>query len=298
MRAKVPIIFVRLLCTWYVQQSFCVKWGTMFSNSFNVTNGVRQGGILSPILFNFYLEDLSHILIKAGVGCFMNGQCFNHLFYADDCVLIGPSPRSLQVLLNLCEDFADRNELVYNEKKTKCMVFMPRKMNDLFVPDFKLKGATLNKVIKQKYLGVFLCENQMDDCDIQRQMKSIYGRGNMLIRKFKFCTEEVKIKLFKAYCNSFYCSQLWCKYKKESIRKLTTAYKRIYRNFIGLNYDTSISYHFVCNNVDAVDVVMRKLIFSLRSRVLESDNDLVSSIISSPFMYDLSLTKAWHERLF
>ena len=43
----------------------CVRWGNTFSDSFPVSNGVRQGGVLSPIVFTIYIGDLC----KLGVGC-------------------------------------------------------------------------------------------------------------------------------------------------------------------------------------------------------------------------------------
>ena len=47
---NVPLCFVRLLSFWYVRQRMVVKWGNCFSTYFSVSNGVRQGGILSPYL--------------------------------------------------------------------------------------------------------------------------------------------------------------------------------------------------------------------------------------------------------
>ena len=40
--------FVRLLVNWYTQQSMQIRWGRCYSSLFSVTNGVRQGSILSP----------------------------------------------------------------------------------------------------------------------------------------------------------------------------------------------------------------------------------------------------------
>ena len=37
----------------------CVRWGSSVSSKFTVYNGVRQGGILSPFLFNIYMDDMS-----------------------------------------------------------------------------------------------------------------------------------------------------------------------------------------------------------------------------------------------
>ena len=50
-RRRVPGYIVRLLAYWYSHQTMCVKWGNTMSGSFSVSNGVRQGGILSPYLF-------------------------------------------------------------------------------------------------------------------------------------------------------------------------------------------------------------------------------------------------------
>ena len=54
-----PGYIVRLLMFWYAHQTMCVRWGSSVSSKFTVSNGVRQGGILSPFLFNIYMDDLS-----------------------------------------------------------------------------------------------------------------------------------------------------------------------------------------------------------------------------------------------
>ena len=48
---KTPIVIVRILLFWYSKQCVCVKWGTCISDYFSISNGVRQGGILSTKLF-------------------------------------------------------------------------------------------------------------------------------------------------------------------------------------------------------------------------------------------------------
>lgn len=297
-KANVPVIFVRLLYVWYTTQNFCVKWGQKLSASFMVINGVRQGSILSPILFNFYLEDLSNELHDLKVGCHISDICCNHLFYADDCVLIAPSPNALQKLLNCCQKFADKNELVYNEKKTKCMVFKPNGFYDLHIPKFYLNNSMLNLVDKEKYLGVIVTEDQKDDCDIKRQIRSIYSRGNILIRRFKHCSDDVKLKLFRSYCNSLYCAQLWCQFKCETVRKLQTAYNRVFRNLMKLKQDISISAYCTTSNIDTLTVIWRKLIFSFRKRVLESNNTLISAIVNSLMFLDSRITRVWCKKLF
>ena len=45
-----------------------VKWGSTMPSKFQVTNGVRQGGVLSPLLFDVYVNELSVLLNKSGIG--------------------------------------------------------------------------------------------------------------------------------------------------------------------------------------------------------------------------------------
>ena len=67
-----------------------VRWGSVTSDPFLVTNGVRQGGILSPFLFNMYMNDLSLILNASGTGCRIGDSLINHLMYADDLIIFSP----------------------------------------------------------------------------------------------------------------------------------------------------------------------------------------------------------------
>ena len=86
----VPVILVRILCVWYRCQQLCIQWGKTKSSFFTISNGVRQGGILSPKLFSVYMDDLSNMLIGSGVGCYIDNVCVNHVFYADDLCLMPP----------------------------------------------------------------------------------------------------------------------------------------------------------------------------------------------------------------
>ena len=59
--------------------------------TFHCSNGIRQGGQLSPFLYNVYTDDLNHHLQATGVGCYVGGAWANSLIYADDMVLLAPT---------------------------------------------------------------------------------------------------------------------------------------------------------------------------------------------------------------
>ena len=65
----------------------CIRWGGTDSTSFNVSNSIRQGSILSPYLFKIYIDYLSVNLNACRVGCSVGNELINHLMYADDLVI-------------------------------------------------------------------------------------------------------------------------------------------------------------------------------------------------------------------
>ena len=100
-----------------------VKWGNDFSDSFRVSNGVRQGGVLNPYLFALYLDELSSKLMKIEAGCCIGDAVLNHIFFADDICLLCPSLNGLQELVNVCSSYAISHSIVFNCKKSVAVLF-------------------------------------------------------------------------------------------------------------------------------------------------------------------------------
>ena len=76
-----------------------VRWSGILSLGFHVANGVRQGGILSPYLFNVYIDDLSIALSACHTGSCVSNTIMNHFMYADDLVIFSPSSVGLRALI-------------------------------------------------------------------------------------------------------------------------------------------------------------------------------------------------------
>ena len=79
------------------------KFNGVRSDSWGVGNGVRQGGILSSLLFSFYINDILEMVTKMPVGCSLMGYKTNIICYADDIILLSPTACGLQIMLDkLC----------------------------------------------------------------------------------------------------------------------------------------------------------------------------------------------------
>ena len=198
---NVPLFVVKLLMFWYTKQDMKVRWGNTLSSSFQVGNGVKQGGILSPVLFNIYMDKLSITLNNTAIGGQIGGQLFNHLCYADDMCLISISSAGMQELLNVCHSYSIEHSLLYNGNKSYSLCFKPTSIK-FERPCFLLGEKIIPKVTQCKYLGVIISDHNCD-ADLKRQMRKFYTNANMLIRKFFKCSVDVKCYLFKTYCFSY-----------------------------------------------------------------------------------------------
>ena len=105
-----------------------------------------------------------------------------------------------------------------------------------------------------------------DDKDLNRQMRGIYVRGNSLLKRFTYCNNDVKIKLFKAYCTNVYCLSLWSKFSQHCHRKVKSAHNGIFRNFMNIERDDMVNF-MVNYGVKTFQEIDRILIFCFKSKI-------------------------------
>ena len=214
----VPIIIVRVLCFWYSMQELCIQWGNMRSSFFNISNRVRQSGILFPKLFFVNIDDLSNVLISSGVGCFLNNVCINH-----DLCLMAPCAIALQELLNICHRYSITADLNFNAMKSFCVAFTPKSFKLSFLKLY-INTAPIPYTDSLRYLEFIFTSNHRGGSDMLQQMRMLYARSNRLVRVFYFCSGNVLIELSKNFCGSFYCIYLLTHYNNASFSKIRVAY--------------------------------------------------------------------------
>ena len=121
-RQMCPLI-IRLLFNIYTSSEYFVKWNNFQSESFPITNGVKQGGVISPILFTLYTNSLIEKVRESKLGCHVGNKCAAIFVYADDIILLAPTRFAIQSLLTICENFATEFNLQFNPSKCKLMIF-------------------------------------------------------------------------------------------------------------------------------------------------------------------------------
>ena len=147
------------------------RWGAEVFRSFNVTNWVRQGNVLSPLVFSVYIDQLSYNQIAT--GCCVGDDCLNHLIYADDICCFSPSIEGLQELIDVCSDYAHTHEISFNFNKTVGVVFLSKEIKVHSTPSIFLSGTKMKFSDKVRYLGILINQCLLDDDDINRQVRML-----------------------------------------------------------------------------------------------------------------------------
>ncbi|XP_047036439.1 uncharacterized protein LOC124642170 [Helicoverpa zea] len=207
-------------------------------------------------------------------------------------VLLSPSISALRRLIKVCECYAEAHGLRYNTSKSELMVFKSGTKSYDTVPQVTLNGGVLKRVPQFKYLGHWITETLTDDVDVERERRALLVRANMLARRFARCTAQVKITLFKAYCQSFYTCSLWVKYTQKTYNALRVQYNNAIRMLMGLPRFCSASGMFADARVDGFAAIHRKKITSLMHRLRGSPNNFLQ-LIAGRMDADSSFMEYW-----
>ena len=158
----------------------------------------------------------------------------------------------------------------------------------------KLGEKQLMYCTTQKYLGHVYSSDINDDEYIKHQTRAIYARGNVIINKFKCCTDDVKSILFRTYVIIFYTSQYWCCYEKVTMYQFKIAYNNTFRVFFNLHRMCSISMEMELRSIKKYNEVINVYAKSTYKRIHVSDNEILQSLCNSDIMRNSKLMQSWY----
>ena len=108
----------------YTKVTASVHCKSVLTDTFNVYKGLKQGDILSPLLFNIFINDImDEFQSKNSYPPFLIEQQVGSLLYADDLVIFSTSPEGLQNSLDNLDSYCKNRKLSVNLKKCKSMCF-------------------------------------------------------------------------------------------------------------------------------------------------------------------------------
>ena len=145
--------FLNVIDSMYSNVLYRVKLDGYLSKSIPSSIGVKQGCVLSPLLFNLFLSDLPNIFSRNCHPVELSDLKLNCLMFADDLVLVSQSADGLQTCLTNLESYCNKWCLTVNTDKTKIIIFN-KGGHKISRFTFKINDSNIDVVQKYCYLGI------------------------------------------------------------------------------------------------------------------------------------------------
>ena len=204
-----PHIIVSYILISYKNQQANVRWNSEQSRFFRIGNGVKQGAILSPILYCVYTNGIFQEMRRMNIGCCIGRNYVGVLGYADDLSLMAPCIDGLQEMLKVCEKYAEDHNLKFStdvnptKSKTKCMAYLHKER--------ELRNLTLcrNKlpwVKNGKHLGMRIdaIKDNILTRDIIEKRARYINSNNELVQEFAYTSSDTKAFINRVFNSHAY----------------------------------------------------------------------------------------------
>ena len=233
-----------IIKTLYMEDTASVKIGKKFSDPFETNIGVRQGCVLSPLLFNIFLSDLEILLQNIGDNAKINNSMeISCIMWADDILIFSETETGLQRKLDELANYCGKNKLTVNTDKTQCMIFN-RTGRLLRNYTFSFNHRNLACVNEYKYLGFLVTPSGgirpgLEDLRI-RSLKAFAKLKISLGTHFRLNISNT-IHLFNYMIKPIllYCSDFWGCLKAPKNNPIENLHLSFCKQLLGVRKQTS-----------------------------------------------------------
>lgn len=236
--------FYDCLVNMYTEDQSCIKIKNKTTNNFTINQGVKQGCVLSPLLFNIFMSDLPDELEKQEndpIEISPNEFC-SGLLWADDLLMLSQSEKGLQNMLNTLHEFSKKNGLNVNLEKTNVMIF--NKTGRHIRRNFYLGTTKVETTREYKYLGFKVTPSG----EINSGLKDLKDRALRAFMKLKLKMgpffrkyQEITIKLFNTLITPIllYASDFWGLLKLPTNCPFETLFQSFCKQLLGVQKQTT-----------------------------------------------------------
>ena len=236
-----------------------VSVGGEVSGSFRVTNGVKQGCVLAPMLFSIFISAMFDDAFRdMGDDVYIHSRQSADLFnvahfkaktktirmlmrvllFADDSSLVAHSAEEMQKIVDAFSNASKKFGLKINIKKTE-VLYQPNSTRTR-EQDIMVDGNKLNSVLEFTYLGSTISSDGCIDDEIQRRMAKVsasFGRLRQRLWNNHHVSMRVKGKMYRAIVLStlLYGAEAWILCKRQ-VKKLHAFMMRHLRSIMRITW--------------------------------------------------------------
>ena len=165
---------------------------------FALEAGIRQGGVLSPVLFAVHVNSLLEKMQNGGLGCHTGMLFMGAFMYADDLVLVSASISELQSMIDVCVNELNSLNMKTKANKSSCICFGKGYKNDCALVSDGTISFTWSPNLK--YLGIPFKSFSKFSVDLKDCRSNFYKSFNAIYSKVSRASEDVIVSLMKSIC--------------------------------------------------------------------------------------------------
>ena len=249
----------------YNRATSAVLFNSKLGDWFKTTVGVRQGCLLSPILFNLFLERIMTDVLEDHVGTVsIGGRIITNLRFADDIDGLAGSEDELKELTAKLEKTAEAYGMEINAEKTKVMA------NRTFSSEIRINGQKLEEVSSFKYLGAIISDEGSKPEILARMAQTTAALSKLKnIWQSKKLSLKSKIRLMRSLTMSvfLYGCEAWT-LTADLQRRISALEMRCFRRILNISYTEHTTNEAVHNKITAVIGPYEDLLTSIKKKKL------------------------------
>ena len=270
-----PLTFRYLLYV-HEHQLSRTQWLTETSDYFTSQNGIRQGGVISPVAFTIYMDELIHRLENMKIGCYIGREFYGTLCYADDVTIVAPTISALQKMVDACEQFGHEYDISYNAAKSYCLQIGGAA--SVTRPSIILNGKEIQWSDTAKHLGNVINSGNNDNDDIKCKKNDFVARSNSVFVTYCATSRNIKTQIFQSKCCGFYGSQIW-KLNSRAVEDLHLCWRKVVRRLLGVPRNTrSALLHYLLCSKPFMHLVSSRFLKMLQT-IHKSDNNKMKWLV-------------------
>ena len=276
---KIDPTLWRAIYSYYKESKIIVKINNKTSKVYRTTEGCKQGGILSPHLFNFFIDELISICINLNVGAMINEINVSAVGYCDDIILLSPTKGHLDLLLNECNNYAKSWKIEFNALKSGYVEFGKYKNNNSLT---KLGDVIIPKVRNMMYLGLPIGESEAKYEYLETRFRklekafySLHGLGC----KPNALSPRIIASIYKQYAQSIFKYGLEVLHlNKTNLSNFNIRQNIIVKRAIGINKYCKTKPLFTVLRIESINELYLKHKIFFYKQIIK--NDLTISIFN------------------
>ena len=291
----IPDVEWLFLYHWYLQSFAQVRWEKNLSKEFQISKGMKQGSMLSPRLFNIFINDLLTRLKNINSGIRINNFHLNVLAYADDLNLISTTPLGLQKLIDECLQYAQTWRMRFNPLKTSIVCI--GKQVHTNQPVWTIGNTEVTLSDDALILGVTFCSELSSKKHVKNRVRkcqqSMFGMASVGL-SYPGLNSEVKSFLWNSIGNPILLYGMESvALSRNDLNTLKTTQGNIIKRIMGINKRSHHSKLLKALKIPTVENVLRNNALRLYKNIFQTDTPAsdLQSILLANYLENRSIIK-------